>query len=244
MSHPDEGVLQELLDGELAPADAAVIRAHLAGCASCAAALQELEAMQTQADAIVARLPLDPPLVQPVVRARAPRRVNLRMIALAASVVLVAGTSWMLLRSNEVAYLRRADDSAAGLALPMPSEERQEVPATTPATPPPPSPAARTDAGADRRDKAKQASRQAEKKETDAEGLRESESLPANAAPPVAAMAPPAASSSPLVCPGADVGQGNSASPVRKRGSAPGFARSRGSRRCRWKCSLSRLIHC
>jgi anti-sigma factor RsiW len=193
MSHPDEGVLQELLDGELAPADAAVIRAHLAGCASCAAALQELEAMQTQADAIVARLPLDPPLVQPVVRARTPRRVNLRMIALAASVVLVAGTSWMLLRSNEVAYLRGADDSAAGLALPMPSEERQEVPATTPATPPPP--AARINAGADRRDKAKQAPRQAEKKETDAEGLRESESLPANAAPPVGAMAPPAASS-------------------------------------------------
>jgi len=194
MSHPDEGVLQELLDGELAPADAAVIRVHLAGCASCAAALQELEAMQTQADAIVARLPLDPPLVQPVVRARAPRRVNLRMIGLAASVVLVAGTSWMLLRSNEVAYLRGADDSAAGLALPMPSEERQEVPATTPATPPAPSPAARNDAGADRRDKAKPAPLQAEKKETDAEGPRESESLPTNAAPPVAAMTPPAAS--------------------------------------------------
>ena len=34
MSHPDEGVLQELLDGELAPADAAAVRAHLAGCAS------------------------------------------------------------------------------------------------------------------------------------------------------------------------------------------------------------------
>lgn len=191
MSHPDEGVLQELLDGELAPADAALIRVHLAGCASCAAALQELGAMQTEADAIVARLPLDPPLVQPVVRARAPRRVNLRMIGLAASVVLVAGTSWMLLRSNEVAYVRRADDSAAGLALPMPSEERQEVPATTPAAPPAPSAAVRT--GADN-EKAKQAPRQADKKETDADGLRESESRPANAAPPVAAMTPPAAS--------------------------------------------------
>ena len=29
MSHPDEGVLQELLDGELGPADTAAVRAHL-----------------------------------------------------------------------------------------------------------------------------------------------------------------------------------------------------------------------
>ena len=184
MSHPDEGVLQELLDGELAPADAAVIRAHLAGCASCAAALQELEAMQTQADAIVARLPLDPPLVQPV-PGTGPRRVSLRMIGLAASVVLVAAP-WMLLRSNEVAYLRPANDSAAGLALPMPSE-RQEVPATTPAAPrlrrhqhaiamPACRPARQGEAGA----------RRAGEERDGAEGRREGGIPPANAAPPVA----------------------------------------------------------
>ncbi len=192
MSHPDEGVLQELLDGELAQADAAVIRVHLAGCASCAAALQELEAMQAQADAIVARLPLDPPLVNPSCGHGPPAcqpahdRAGRQRSA--------CGRYFVDAPSVERGRLSpRSGRLGRGLALPMPSEERQEVPATTPATPPPPSPTARTDAGVDRRDKAKQASRQAEKKKTDAEGLRVSESLPANAAPPGAA--PPAASS-------------------------------------------------
>jgi cell division protein FtsN len=196
MSHPDEGVLQELLDGELAPAEAAVIRIHLAGCAACAAALQELEAMQAEADAIVARLPLDPPLEQLALRAPAPR-VNLRMIGLAASVVLVAGTSWMLFRSaNRVDYFRVTDDSAAGLALPMPmpGEERQEVPATTSGAAPAPSAPAPTAVGADRDETAKQATLEGEKKEKDADGIRESELSPGNAAPPAAALTLPAES--------------------------------------------------
>lgn len=195
MSHPDEGVLQELLDGELAPAEAAVIRIHLAGCASCAAALQELEVMQAEADAIVARLPLDPPLEQLALRAPASRRVNLRMLGLAASVVLVAGTSWMLFRSaNRVDYFRGRDDSAAGLALPMPGEERQEVPATTSAAAPAPSAPAPTAVGADRNESAKQATLEGEKKEKDADGIRESELSPGNAAPPAAALTLPAES--------------------------------------------------
>jgi len=41
MSHPDEGILQELLDGELPPSDAAAVRAHLAGCVPCAVLLRD-----------------------------------------------------------------------------------------------------------------------------------------------------------------------------------------------------------
>ena len=193
MSHPDEGVLQELLDGELPPADAATVRAHLAGCVPCAVILRDLAGTQSEADAIVARLPLDPPLVRRGARASARRPISLRVIGLAASAVLVAGTSWMLLRStNRESYLRGSDDSAAGLALPMPTEERQEVPATTPAAPPPPSAAARADAkaNADRSESARPAAPQAEKKEKDAEAPREAE---ANAAAPPAVLAPAAA---------------------------------------------------
>jgi hypothetical protein len=178
MSHPDEGVLQELLDGELLPADAAAVRAHLAGCVPCAVILRDLGATQAEADAIVARLPLDPPLVRPATRARPRRPMNLRAIGLAASVVLVAGTSWMLLRSPGTHYLRDSNDSPAGLALPMPGEERQEVPATTPAAPTVPSAGARADAGADQRAKAKQAPAEA-----DTPGKATVKDLPSRAEP-------------------------------------------------------------
>jgi len=133
MSHPDEGVLQELLDGELAPADEAVVRAHIAGCTPCTDALAALKAAQLEADAIVSRLVLEPPLRR---TARRPWP-NLRLLGLAASAVLVAGTSWLLLRSPASAgggYQSGADTSS-GVVLPMPGAERQEVAATTPAAP-------------------------------------------------------------------------------------------------------------
>jgi hypothetical protein len=133
MSHPDEGVLQELLDGELATADEAVVRAHVAGCAPCTAALAALTTAQLEADAIVSRLVLEPPLRRSVRRTRP----NLRLLGLAASAVLVAGTSWLLLRTPATTgsgYLSHADTSS-GVVLPMPGAERQEVAATTPAAP-------------------------------------------------------------------------------------------------------------
>ena len=156
MSHPDEGILQELLDGELPPADAAAVRAHLAGCIPCAVILRDLGATQAEADAIVARLPLEPPLAKPATRGRPRRTINLRLIGLAASAVLVAGTSWMLLRPARDYALRGSNDSSAGLA-PMPTEERQEVPATTPSAPPAPAAGARADRNAGLPEKAKQA---------------------------------------------------------------------------------------
>lgn len=133
MSHPDEGVLQELLDGELAPADEAVVRAHIAGCTPCTDALAALKAAQLEADAIVSRLVLEPPLRR---TARRPWP-NLRLLGLAASAVLVAGTSWLLLRSPASAGggYRSGADTSSGVVLPMPGAERQEVAATTPAAP-------------------------------------------------------------------------------------------------------------
>ncbi len=133
MSHPDDGVLQELLDGELAPADEAVVRAHIAGCAPCTTALAELKGIQAEADTIVSRLDLDPPLpVRQVRSARAPRR-DLRLLGLAASALLVAGTSWVLFRSPNASQHREVADTVSGIALPFPAQERVEVDVTTPA---------------------------------------------------------------------------------------------------------------
>jgi len=177
MSHPDEGVLQELLDRELAPADEAVVRAHVAGCAPCTTALAALEAMRADADAIVSRLDLDPPLaVRPVHRARR-ARPDLRMLGLAASAVLVAGTSWLLFRSPNAAQRPEGADTSSGIILPLPAPEREEVAATTASAP---------------RDMGSVAT-PAEKKEAGDEADRLVMAPEANAARPATAMAPPAA---------------------------------------------------
>lgn len=143
MSHPDDGVLQELLDGELAAADEAAVRAHLAACAACTALLEDLKATQLEAAAIVARLELDPPLQRPARPVHRARPVNLRLLGLAASTVLVAGTSWLLLRTSpeeDRAFFRVAD-SGADATLEPPREERERGSAVPPpgaATPAPP----------------------------------------------------------------------------------------------------------
>jgi hypothetical protein len=130
MSHPDDGVLQELLDGELAPADDAVVRAHIAGCAACATALDSLRRTGLEATALVDRLVLDPPVRRPA-RSR-PGRVNLRMLALAASTMLVAGTSWLLFqRGPEVRTPKAEPARETAAALPgadQPAQARADVP--------------------------------------------------------------------------------------------------------------------
>lgn len=124
MSHPDEGVLQELLDGELAPADAVAVRAHLATCAPCHTTYEELKAMQLEADAIIERLPLDPPLARS--EGRAPRRPpNLRLLGLAASALLVAGTSWILFRSSPSRFATDRTDTLLKLEGLPPARQPQ-----------------------------------------------------------------------------------------------------------------------
>lgn len=61
MSHPDLGVLQAVLDGELAAADEALgaagaAQAHLASCEACRTRLEEMRATMMEADGLVARL--------------------------------------------------------------------------------------------------------------------------------------------------------------------------------------------
>ena len=134
MSHPDEGLLQELLDGELAPADEAVVRAHLAACAACVALLEELRVTQAEAASIVSRLELDPPLRRAAPRRAGIRRGNLRLLGLAASTMLVAGTSWLLFRTSPGAgHVDRLAGDSGRVDVGTPREERDQPAAGAPA---------------------------------------------------------------------------------------------------------------
>jgi anti-sigma factor RsiW len=106
VNHPEmEAQVDALLDGELAPADAAEIEAHLATCASCARFRAERLALRA---AIGSEIPLA--VASPELRARVrsavrreagrPARVRARLawtwLAAAATVALVATGSWQL----------------------------------------------------------------------------------------------------------------------------------------------------
>jgi hypothetical protein len=58
MPHVDEGTLHALLDGELAPAEAAEVRVHFATCPSCAARLDEARQLLAETERLVSALEL------------------------------------------------------------------------------------------------------------------------------------------------------------------------------------------
>ncbi|HEX5004271.1 MAG TPA: zf-HC2 domain-containing protein [Gemmatimonadales bacterium] len=92
MSHPDDGTIQMLLDGELAGAERARLEAHFAGCEPCAARLAEARAFLEEADRLV-ELVVVPP--GPARRRRPVRRQALvRTLAWAASVVLAVAVGY------------------------------------------------------------------------------------------------------------------------------------------------------
>jgi len=92
MSHPDEGTIQMLLDGELDPAERATVEAHLAACASCTQ--RRLEAMRflEEADRLVEVLAVPE---RPAARRVTPkRRAVVRTVAWAASIVMAVGLGY------------------------------------------------------------------------------------------------------------------------------------------------------
>ncbi|HEX5818451.1 MAG TPA: zf-HC2 domain-containing protein [Gemmatimonadales bacterium] len=98
MSHPDDGRLHALVDGELSPADAAAIEAHVQTCQPCRVRLDEARMLLGESDRIVARLDLEP--------RRAPRatgggrRFDVRVLGLAASALLVVTVGYLALRPD------------------------------------------------------------------------------------------------------------------------------------------------
>lgn len=111
MSHVDEGTLHALVDNELDAGERAAVEAHLAACGDCARQFAEATAMARQVVTLLGALDAPASRVQvvtapPVVHTPGPlptpvialqtRMVTLRRVALAASVLLVAGVSYQV----------------------------------------------------------------------------------------------------------------------------------------------------
>ena len=99
MRHPDDGLLEEQLDGELAEDAARDLEAHLAACPACRERLEAARALRAEADDLVAALgePAPRPAADdlPDSLRRAPRRgMPWRAVAWAASVVLAVGVGY------------------------------------------------------------------------------------------------------------------------------------------------------
>jgi hypothetical protein len=121
MSHPDEGTMQMLLDGELDSDQRARIESHIRSCASCAARLAEARAFLEEADRLVEVLAVPE---QPARRRGSPRRRTvMRTLAWAASIVLAVG----------VGYWGRGPGTVKPTAVVL---RESDKPSTTAATPP------------------------------------------------------------------------------------------------------------
>lgn len=133
MSHLDDGMIHELLDGEIASSELPPISAHLASCAECRARLERAQALMAEADELIEVLDIPAAVDAPatvVTPIRRPQRW-VAPLAWAASLVLAVGVGY----------------AARGNLLQIPPEKFVAVNAPTQATDktvaPPPSVATR-----------------------------------------------------------------------------------------------------
>jgi hypothetical protein len=115
MSHVDEGTLHAYLDGELPAPERTALEAHLAGCATCRAALSEERALLERATALLgAARPVERPAPPFEQLRQAPNRSPWRVrtsFAWAASLALALGLGY---------YLRSPDRTVATASTPEP----------------------------------------------------------------------------------------------------------------------------
>ncbi len=125
MSHVDERTLHALVDDALDSAERDKVQSHLSTCGDCARRFAEATAMARQVHTLLgaldeppARVRIDAPVrqeaVTPITTAPAMRRrvFTLRRVALAASLMLVAGVSYELGKTGDAAATSRALASA------------------------------------------------------------------------------------------------------------------------------------
>ena len=139
MSHPDDGQLHALVDGELSPADAAAIELHARTCEPCRTRLDEARMLLGESDRIVARLDLEP---REAPTSRAARSgFDYRVLGLAASALLVVTVGYLVVRPARTAPARPLDSSSreAEAAAPAPSAAAPAPPTSMlkESTPPP-----------------------------------------------------------------------------------------------------------
>ncbi|MCU0621896.1 MAG: zf-HC2 domain-containing protein [Gemmatimonadales bacterium] len=133
MSHPDEGLLHELLDGALALPARTELERHLTGCADCRARLAEAQAERREADRLVAALPLEPAAVRPLRPPPPPRPaprggLDYRWLGLAASALLVVGVGYAALRPRLSPPTATTPDDAVAPAAAPPAAAGPAVP--------------------------------------------------------------------------------------------------------------------
>jgi Putative zinc-finger len=129
MSHVDDGTLHALVDDALAPDERDAVQAHLASCGECASRFAEATSMARQvlsllsaldeAPAAPVRIVAPAPTVVPGTKVIPLRThmITLRRVAMAASVLLVAGVSYQVGRTKESA----AEATPAAPSAPKPS---------------------------------------------------------------------------------------------------------------------------
>ena len=98
MSHPDDGQLHALVDGELSAADVAAIELHVRTCEPCRGRLDEARMLFGETDGIIARLDLEPRNA-PAARGGRPG-FDYRMLGLAASTLLVVTVGYLAMRPD------------------------------------------------------------------------------------------------------------------------------------------------
>lgn len=128
MSHPDEGTIQALLDGELEEGERRRTEAHLTACPACAARLAEARDYLREADRLVGQLEVpSAPGVAPI---RRKGRGAARALAWAASIALAVALGYWGRGVPAVppaaigteAPGARADEAVASAVTPTPTE--------------------------------------------------------------------------------------------------------------------------
>jgi len=158
MSHLDEGMLHELLDGELSADAARAARAHLVTCAECRALYEEAKEFFEESNRLVTALDLEGGLAEPP-PSRLRRRLPFQTLAWAASIFLAIslgyyGSDFRRKTGQEATALADSAIPAPGNveSLPGVADARTAAPATAeaatavlkerrqaqPAAPPPP----------------------------------------------------------------------------------------------------------
>ena len=93
MSHPDDGTIQALLDGELDAAERTRVETHIGTCSPCAARVAEARTFQLEADRLVEVLAVPSSPVE--ARRMSPaRRTVVRTLAWAASILLAVAVGY------------------------------------------------------------------------------------------------------------------------------------------------------
>lgn len=124
MQHLDEGTIHSWLDGALSPDEAARVEAHVAECPQCAAAVAEARGFIAASSRILTALDNAPRGVIPV--AAPVKRVNPMVWRIAATVLVVAAGSLVVVQNRESTQPLKAVSENQTTTLAQPTEQAVE----------------------------------------------------------------------------------------------------------------------